>query len=436
MTTHTAVPGLAGISLSQRDALYRKVAWRLIPLLFLCYIVAYLDRVNVGFAKLQMLGALQFSDTVYGLGAGVFFVGYFIFEVPSNVILHHVGARKWIARIMITWGLLSAAMMFVKSPASFYALRFLLGAAEAGFFPGIILYLTYWFPVERRGKMTSLFIAAIPVSGIIGGPLSGWILKNMASVAGMAGWQWLFVLQGLPTVLVGLLVLRYLDDRVSGARWLSEDERRLIASDIGAEAARKTETRIGSTLLSGKVWLLAIVYFALTSGLYGVSFWLPSIIKSMGVADPLQVGLLSMIPWLFGVIAMVAAARSADRRLEQRWHTAVAAVVGAAGLFMSVELHGNQMLAMTGLTIATMGIMATLPVFWTLPTTLLGGAGAAAGIALINSFGNLSGFSAPFLIGLIHDITHSTDAGLHMLAGLLVAGAVLVLLVRPMNRAA
>jgi D-galactonate transporter len=430
-TTAAAAQPYRGRLDSTSDAVYRKVGWRLIPLLFLCYIVAYLDRVNVGFAKLQMQGDLQFSEAVYGLGAGIFFIGYFLFEVPSNVVLHRVGARRWIARIMITWGVLSAATMFVNSPVSFYVIRFLLGAAEAGFFPGIILYLTYWYPAARRGKATSLFLAAIPFAGILGGPLSGWILQGLGGVNGWAGWQWLFLLQGLPTVALGLVVWRCLDDRVKDAKWLTPAERELIARDIAAENTGKAEPRILTVLGNARVWLLALVYFAYTSGLYGISFWLPSIIKAIGVKSALDIGLLSAIPWSFGVVAMYLMARSADRRLEYRWHSALAAVVGAVGLVLSVAFHGNATLAMAGLTLATMGIMSTLPVFWGLPTAFLGGAAAAAGIALINSFGNLSGFSAPFLIGLIKDATQSTDAGLHMLAAILVVGAVLVLLVKP-----
>jgi D-galactonate transporter len=432
MTTTTATTGRADTAtVHNADAVYRKVSWRLIPLLFLCYIVAYLDRVNVGFAKLQMQDALQFSEAVYGLGAGIFFIGYFLFEVPSNVILHKVGARRWIARIMVTWGLLSAGTMFVNSAMSFYVIRFFLGAAEAGFFPGIILYLTYWYPAARRGKATSLFLSAIPFAGILGGPLSGWILQSMAGVNGLQGWQWLFLLQGLPTVAMGALVWRYLDDRVKDATWLSPQEREMIARDIAVEATTKVEVKVLSVLTNGRVWLLALVYFAYTSGLYGISFWLPSIIKSIGVKGALDIGLLSAIPWSFGVVAMYLVARSADRKLEHRWHSAIAAVVGALGLLMSVAMHGNATMAMVGLTIATMGIMATLPVFWGMPTAFLGGAAAAAGIAFINSFGNLSGFGAPFMIGLVKDATQSTDAGLQVLAGLLILGAVLVLFVKP-----
>ena len=412
------------------DAVYRKVAWRLIPLLFLCYIAAYLDRVNVGFAKLQMQQALQFSDSVYGFGAGIFFIGYFIFEIPSNVLLHKVGAGRWIARIMVTWAVLSAATMFVDSAISFYVVRFLLGVAEAGFFPGIILYLTYWFPAARRGKATSLFLTAIAVAGVVGGPVSGWILHSLDGANGWRGWQWLFLLEALPSLVLGVLAWMYLEDRVKNAQWLTLEERELIARDIGAEESRKADGNLAAVLADGKVWLLAFVYFAVVSGLYGVSFWLPTIIKAMGVSDPLQVGFVSAVPWIFGIVAMIIVARSADARQEYRWHTAVSAVVGAAGLLISVAFHADVMLSMAGLTLCTMGIMCALPIFWSNPTALLGGTAAAMGIAFINSVGNLAGFAMPWIIGMIKDATKSTDAGLEMLAALMVLGAVAVLALR------
>jgi len=412
------------------DAVYRKVARRLIPLLFLCYIAAYLDRVNVGFAKLQMQQALQFSDSVYGFGAGIFFIGYFIFEIPSNVLLHKVGAGRWIARIMVTWAVLSAATMFVNSALSFYAVRFLLGVAEAGFFPGIILYLTYWFPAARRGKATSLFLTAVAVAGIVGGPMSGWILHSLDGANGWRGWQWLFLLEALPSLVLGVLAWFFLEDRVKNAQWLTPAERELIARDIQAEESHKADGSLANVLANGKVWLLAFVYFAVVSGLYGVSFWLPTIIKAMGVSDPLQVGFVSMIPWAFGIVAMVLVARSADARREYRWHTAASCLTGAVGLLISVAFHADVMLSMTGLTLCTMGIMAALPIFWSNPTAILGGAAAAVGIAFINSVGNLAGFAIPWIIGLIKDATHSTDAGLHMLAVLMVLGAVAVLVLK------
>ena len=417
------------------DAVYRKVAIRLIPLLFLCYIAAYLDRVNVGFAKLQMQQALGFSDSVYGFGAGIFFIGYFIFEIPSNVLLHKVGAGRWIARIMITWAVLSAATMFVNSALTFYVVRFLLGVAEAGFCPGIILYLPYWFPAARRGRATSLFLTAVAVAGIVGGPASGWILHTLDGRNGWQGWQWIFLLEAVPSLVLGVLAWVYLEDRVKNAQWLTLEERDLIARDIAAEETHKADGNLGSVLGNGKVWLLAFVYFAVVSGLYGVSFWLPTIIKAMGVADPLHVGFISAIPWAFGVVAMILVARSADKHLEHRWHTAVSCVAGAVGLLVSVAFHSDVMLSMAGLTLCTMGIMSALPVFWSNPTAILGGTAAAVGIAFINSVGNLAGFAIPWIIGLIKDATHSTDSGLHMLAALMVLGAIAVLLLpRPAVR--
>ena len=412
------------------DAVYRKVATRLIPLLFLCYIAAYLDRVNVGFAKLQMQQALQFSDSVYGFGAGIFFIGYFIFEIPSNVMLHRVGAGRWIARIMVSWSILSAGMMFVNSALSFYVVRFLLGVAEAGFFPGIILYLTYWFPAARRGRATSLFLTAVAVAGLVGNPVSGWILHSLDGANGWRGWQWLFLLEALPSLVLGVLAWFWLEDRVKDAQWLTPEERELVAGDIAAEESRKIDGSLARVLSDGRVWLSAFIYFAIVSGLYGVTFWLPTIIKGLGVADPLQVGLIGAVPWAFGIAAMFFAARSADRRQEYRWHTAVSCVVAAVGLVISVAFHADVMLAMTGLTIGAMGIMSALPIFWSNPTALLGGTAAAMGIAFINSVGNLAGFAIPWLMGVIKDRTHSTDLGLHMLAGFLVLGAIAVMLLR------
>jgi len=426
-TITAAAPGQVDAA---ADAVYRKVAWRLIPLLFLCYIAAYLDRVNVGFAKLQMLQALQLSEVVYGWGAGIFFVGYFIFEIPSNVMLHKVGAGRWIARIMVSWAVLSAAMMFVNSATSFYIVRFLLGVAEAGFFPGIILYLTYWFPAARRGKATSLFLSAVAVAGLIGNPVSGWIMHSLSGVAGLQGWQWLFVLEALPSLVLGVMAWFLLEDRVKHAQWLTPQERELIARDIEAEEAVKSHQGLGQVLVNGKVWLLAFVYFAIVSGLYGVTFWLPTIIKEMGVGDPLQVGLIGAVPWAFGIVAMVLMARNADARREYRWHTAVPCVVGAAGLLASVAFHADVKLAMAGLTICTMGIMSALPIFWSNPTAILGGAAAAVGIAFINSVGNLAGFVMQPIMGAIKERLHSTDPGLEMLAALMVLGAVAVLALR------
>lgn len=419
--------GARTVTPSLEAATYNKVGWRLIPFLLLCYIVAYLDRVNVGFAKLKMLQDLGLSETVYGLGAGIFFIGYFLFEVPSNVILHRVGARIWIARIMLTWGGISAAMMFVSSATSFYVVRFLLGVAEAGFFPGIILYLTYWYPAERRARMTALFMTAIALSGVIGGPISGWIMSSFGGVAGLKDWQWLFVLEGVPSVVMGIVTFFYLDDGIDQAKWLTNEEKTMLKRNIVTENAEKEDLHIGAVFAHPRVWLMSLIYFCFVMGLYGVGFWLPTIIKATGVKDPLQIGLLTAIPYAFGVVAMVLASRSADRSRERRWHIAIPALVGAVGLVLSVVWGQNTVLAMAGLTLATMGILTTLPLFWSLPTAFLAGAGAAAGIALINSLGNLAGFASPFLVGWLKDLTQSTNAGMYLLSASMVLGALLTL---------
>src|SRR5471032_1418549 len=279
------------------DALYARVSWRLMPFLFLCYVIAYLDRVNVGFAKLQMLADLQFSDTVYGIGAGIFFVGYFLFEIPSNLLMTRAGARIWIARIMASWGLISAALMFASSTTSFYLLRFLLGAAEAGFFPGIILYLTYWYPAQRRARMVALFMSGVAVAGVVGGPLSGWVMQACAGVWGLKGWQWLFVLEGLPSVLIGIWTLYYLDDGIADADWLSADEKQVLQQAIAKDNQGKQPLPLGRVFGSGTIWLLALVYFLFVMGLYGVSFWLPQLIRNSGVSDIFDIGLLTAIPY-------------------------------------------------------------------------------------------------------------------------------------------
>ena len=416
----------AAIELNE-EATYRKVTWRLMPLLLICYIVAYLDRVNVGFAKLQMMNALGFSDVVYGLGAGIFFVGYFLFEVPSNVILHKVGARLWIGRIMISWGILSAGMLFVTNDTAFYVMRFLLGIAEAGFFPGIILYLTYWYPSHRRGRITALFMTGIALSGVIGGPLSGYIMKIFDGTHGMAGWQWMFLLEGLPAVLLGVIVIIMLDDRIAQAKWLTEEERALLAKNIAAEEEEKHDASISTVLTSPRVWLMALIYFSYVMGLYGVSFWLPTIIKGMGIADPLEIGLMSAIPYGAAVVVMLLVSKSADRLRERRWHVALPGIFGAIGLLLSVLWAHDTVLAMAALTLATAGIITTLPLFWSLPTAFLTGTGAAAGIAMINSVGNLAGFTSPYLVGWLKQLTGSTDAGMYMLAGSLIFAAILTI---------
>ena len=410
-------------------SVYRKVTWRIVPFLMLCYIVAYLDRVNVGFAKLQMLSDLKFSETVYGLGAGVFFFGYFLFEVPSNVILHKVGARVWIARIMITWALISGAFMFVSTPVQFYVMRFLLGLAEAGFFPGIILYLTYWFPAERRSRMVCTFMTAIPLAGLIGGPLSGWVMESFAGKNGMAGWQWMFLIEAIPAVVLGVVVLFYLDDGIRSAKWLTEPEKKLLEEKISHETAGKVvHPSLRAVFADPRVWLMALIYFCCVTGQYGLTFWLPTLIKTAGIKGVLNIGMFTAIPYAAAVVTMLYLGRSSDKHMERRWHLVIPLLLGAVGLVGSA-LAGttNTGLAIVALSIAAAGVLSSAPLFWALPTSFLSGVGAAAGIAAINSVGNLAGFASPFLIGWIKDLTQSTNIALYVLSAVLVGGAVIVL---------
>jgi D-galactonate transporter len=413
-------------------AAYRKVTWRLLPFLMLCYVVAYLDRVNVGFARLQMLSDLGFSETVYGLGAGMFFIGYFTFEVPSNIILHRVGARTWIARIMISWGIVSALFMFIGSPLSFYTLRFVLGVAEAGFFPGIILYLTYWFPSDRRGRMISMFMMAIPLSGIFGGPLSGWIMARFAGIGTLAGWQWLFLLEAAPAVLVGVVVLLYLDNGIRSARWLDDEEKSLLERKLAEDSAHiEPHGSLGAVLADRRVALMCVIYFTIVMGQYGLTFWMPTLIQGAGIRGTLRIGLFTAIPYGAGAIAMIFFGRSADRRRERRWHTSVAMLIGAAGMTLSAIAGTHTALAIACLTIASTGVFSCAPLFWSLPTAFLGGAAAAAGIAAINSIGNLAGFVSPYVVGWLKDATQSTQAGMYAVSGVLIAGAVIILVFVP-----
>jgi MFS family permease len=413
------------------DHVFRRVAWRFMPLLFVGYVAAYLDRVNVGFAKLHMLNSLHFSEAAYGLGAGLFFVGYFFFEVPSNLLMHRLGARRWIARIMITWALLSMATAWVKTPMMFYAVRFLLGVAEAGFFPGMILYLTYWFPSQRRGKMVALLMAGNPVSGLVGGPVSGYLMDSMQGVWGMAGWQWLFIVEALPSILLGIVVLYYLDDRVANASWLDETEKRVIQAAIDADNATRTHSSVRATFTSARVWLLCLILFGIVMGSYAIAFWQPTIIRGTGIADPFIIGLLTMIPYPAALVSMITAGRNADRTRARRAHVVVPALVAALG-FIICAFNGNHaVFSIIGLTLAVMGVVTALPMFWALPTAFLGGTGAAAGIALINCTGNLAGFISPALIGWLKTVTHTLSSGLFVVSGSLMLSALLIIALIP-----
>lgn len=411
-----------------RSNAYRKTAWRLMPFLMLCYLCAYLDRVNVGFAKLQMMNDLALSETVYGLGAGMFFIGYFLCEVPSNIILHKVGARIWIARIMITWGIISALFAFVETAWQFYVLRFLLGVAEAGLAPGLLLYLTYWFPSYRRARMTVLWFVAIPLSGMIGGPLSGWIMNHFAGYHGWAGWQWMFVIEAIPTVVVGLMVLGYLKDGVHQASWLDDEEKALVARELEEDNKHKvTHASPAAFIRDKRLWLLAGIYFCVVMGQYAITFWLPTLVRNAGVTDPLNIGMLTSLPYMCAIVAMLLAGRSGDKHRERRWHLIIPMVLGATGLTLAAALGGNIVLSILSLCLAASGILAASSMFWMLPTTLLGGVSAAAGIAAVNSFANLAGFCSPYLIGWITTTTGSSAIGMYLITGVLAGGALLVL---------
>src|SRR6201995_201611 len=415
-----------------------KVMRRLIPFLILCYFVAYLDRVNVGFAKLHMNQALGFNEAAFGLGAGLFFIAYFLFEVPSNLFLERVGARVWIARIMISWGIVSGAFAFIPQISSatglsnesvFYTLRLLLGACEAGFFPGIIFYLTLWFPAVYRARVISLFMLAIPISSIIGSPISGMLLGLTGW--GLEGWQWLFIIEGLPSILVGIGVLLYLTDFPRQARWLQKDEIAWL-EDLQATEKRNKEKvehlSLLQALTDARILLCAAVYFCLNAASYGVAFFLPTIIKGFGVSDA-QTGLLAAVPFVFGGIGMVLLGQHSDRTMERKSHDGVALLMAAIGIGMS-GLLSDPIIIMALLCFAQIGVSSGPPMFWPLPASFLTGASAAAGIAAINSLGNLSGFAGPFAMGYLKDLSGDFTAGLLLLAGCAVVGAVVSMSLR------
>lgn len=414
-----------------RNALYRRITLRLIPFIFICYLFNYLDRVNVGFAKLQMLDALKFSETIYGLGAGIFFIGYVLCGLPSNLALNRFGPRRWIALMMIAWGTLSTCLLFVTTPMEFYVLRLFTGAAEAGFFPGIVLYLSRWFPAQRRGRIMALFMSAIPVSGLLGGPFSGWILNHFAAgQGGLAGWQWMFLIQGVPTVVLGCLAIVLLSDGYAKAGWLTPAQRQAVEADLNADAAAKPKTAsdsLLSVLANPLIWTFGFIYFCIQSGVYAINFWLPSIIKNMGFDDALLIGWLSAIPYLLAGLFMLLVGRSADLRNERRWHLVVPMLMGAVGLLMAVNFAHSPVIAILGLSIATMGALTSLPMFWPMPTALLTAGTAVAGLAIINSVGQMAGFLSPYLVGWIKDQTGSTDVALYSLAGLIVVGSLVAL---------
>jgi ACS family tartrate transporter-like MFS transporter len=413
----------------------RKAATRLLPFLCLCYAVNFLDRVNVGFAALAMNQDLGFSPSIFGAGAGIFFIGYLLFEIPSNLALQKFGARIWIARIMVSWGLVAAAMAFVSGTTSFYAMRFLLGVAEAGFFPGIILYLTYWFPARERARIIALFMAAVPLASLVGGPVSGALLE-LHGLGGLKGWHWLFIVEGLPAVLLGLAALKFLTDRPAEADWLTEDEKQALEAKLEAEAKATREVgyhALGDALTKPRVLMLAALYFCIVVGLYGIGFWMPQVIQAFGLT-PIRIGFLTAIPYLFASVAMVIWGWHSDRSGERIWHVALPLFLASAAFAWSAA--GAPLgLTMAALTLATLGIYAAIGTFWSLPTSILTGTGAAAGLAFVNSIGNLGGLAGPSIVGVIKQGTGSFAAALLFLAAALALGGAIALLFGQVVRA-
>jgi len=403
-----------------------KVTARLVPFLIVCFFVAYLDRVNVSFAALTMNKDLGLSDSAFGFGAGIFFLAYFLFEVPSNLFLERVGARKWIARIMFTWGLLSGGMAFINGATGFYVVRVLLGIAEAGFFPGVIFYLTLWFPSVYRARIVGYFMAAIPLSTVVGAPVSG-LLLGLDGFAGLKGWQWLFVLEAAPALILSVIVFLYMTDRPADATWLTEEERAWLVGRLDQERRQREMVRRYGTmeaLRNPKVLALSVVYFGAVALNYGLSFFLPQIVQSFGLSNA-QTGVVAALPYVVGLVSIVAWTRRSDRKMERRFHLAFPLFVASAGIAAST-LFDDPTIKMASLSIAGFGIFSSLPVFWTFPAAFLSGAAAAGGIALINSIGNLAGFTGPFAVGRIKDLTGSYSGGLLTLS---VAGLVAMIIV-------
>ncbi len=419
------------------EPVYRKIAGRVMPFLILLFVLAWLDRVNVGFAKLQMSIDLGFSETVYGFGAGIFFLGYLLFEIPSNLLMERIGARNTIARITILWGLATISMMFVSTPVQFYTLRFLLGAFEAGLYPGVVLYLTYWFPMRHRAKMMGVFTLAVPVAGIFGGPFSGWVMGVAGGQGDLANWQWLFLLEGIPSIAAGLLTLVLIVDRPGDAQWLTDREKALVAADLKTdrELVPPQAASFGQALRMPQLWLLALICFCLVSANPTLGFWSPTIINGFGVSSSLTIGLLSACPYLVAIVGIVLVSRHSDRVLERRYHCAAMCLTAAGGLLLIGAFADMPVIAFVGLVIATTGVLSSMAPFWQIPNEMLAATGMAGGIALINSVGNLSGWFGPFMVGWLKDVTGSTASGLYVVAGLEVMAALFIVLWIPRRSA-
>lgn len=420
---------LEGKANTESLLLYRKITWKLIPFLCLCYLAAYLDRINVGLAKLQMTDSLSLSETAFGLGAGLFFVGYILFEVPSNLILQRTGAKIWIARIMITWGLLSAGTMFVTTPNQFYAIRFLLGVAEAGFLPGVLYYLTLWFPSYRRGRIIALFMIGLPLSSILGGPISGWIMGHFDMSYGLHGWQWLFLLEGIPSVLLGVMTFWVLPNNYQQATWLTVEEKARLADDLTRDDAEANHDkhRFRDGFFNLKVWMLGGIDFAILLSAYAMGFWMPTFIKTAGVTDITLIGYLTAIPSIAALAGMILIGNSSDRRRERRWHIIVPFIVGAMAMTGSTFFTHNVVATVLLFSIAQAAIIGAVPVFFSLPATFLRGTAAATGFALACSLANIAGLVSNSLIGFTLDLTGKSGGALWVFAGCLLLSSLLVI---------
>ncbi|MFI9731071.1 MFS transporter [Streptomyces sp. NPDC052092] len=415
-------------------ALYGKIGRQLIPLIFAGYVLAYLDRINIGFAQLQMREELGFSAAVYGLGAGLYFATYFLFEVPSNLWMKRIGARLTLSRIMILWGLTSACMLLVQTPTQFYVMRLLLGAFEAGYAPGVILYLTYWFPNNRRARVMALFLCGSPIAGALGSPLSGWILQGMDKVAGMGGWQWLFLIEGLPSVVLGVVFFFILPDRPNKAKWLTDGERQRIADELERDKAPGASAHgFGSALRDVNVYVTALAWFTVVCGIQAVSFWMPLMLKDAGLNSPAQIGAWAAIPFAFATVSMIVLSRHSDKTGERRWHTAIPCLTGAMALILLSFAEKNLGLSVLALAMLACSVYGAMPILLSIPVKYLAPEARAGGIALINSIGLSGGFVSPFILGWVKTQTGSVNNGLYFMAGLLVVGAVLTLTVIRMS---
>lgn len=419
-------------------ALYRKVTWRFLPFLMLCYTAAYLDRINVGIAKLGMSRDLALSETVYGAGAGIFFIGYFLCEVPSNAMLHRMGARVWIARIMISWAVASGACAFVEGPVSFYIARFFLGVTEAGFFPGIILFLTHWYPASYRGRIIAVFMTAIPIAGLVGTPLSGALMAGLDGLAGWSGWRWMLIAEALPALVLGFTVLKVLDSHIEDARWLDRSEKDRLAANLVADAAsgRVVHAGLRDIVADPLVLRFAAIYFCCVMGQYGITFWLPTLLNGIGKTSALLIGLYSIMPYACAVAAMLLVGRHSDKTGERRWHVALPLFVGAVALAVAPLTGSSTIVAIAVLSVAAAATLTATPLFWNLPTSVLSGVSAAIGIAAINSVGNVAGFVSPLLVGWLSETGGSINYGMWMLTIVLVLGGLLALsIARPQTSA-